>query len=70
MNLKEFFKIFDKFNKYKNKRILVVDDEEFCISSMQAILFSQGIDIEYQCDFCITGKEAIDQVKMAYERNL
>jgi CheY-like chemotaxis protein len=48
------------YAKYKNDRILVVDDEEFCISAMKAVLFSTGIDIEYQVDYCITGKEAIE----------
>lgn len=51
-----------KFDKYKHRRILVVDDEEFNISSMKAILFKVGINLEYQCDFCITGQEAVDQV--------
>jgi hypothetical protein len=34
------------FNKFSQRRILVIDDEEFCISSMKAIMFSLGIDIE------------------------
>jgi CheY-like chemotaxis protein len=43
---------------------MVVDDEEFNISSMKAILFKIGANLEHQCDFCITGQEAIDQVKI------
>jgi len=43
---------------------MVVDDEEFNISSMKAILFKIGANVEYQCDFCITGQEAVDQVKI------
>lgn len=49
---------------------MVVDDEEFNISSMKAILFKIGANMEYQCDFCITGQEAVDQVKMVQELGL
>ena len=48
----------------------MVDDEEFCISSMRAVLYSQGINIEFQVDFCITGKEALNQVKKTYENGM
>ena len=41
------------------KRILVVDDEEFCISSMKAMLQKAGLDIYHQVDFCINGEEAL-----------
>ena len=34
------------FSKYSQRRILVIDDEEFCISSMKAIMFTLGLDIE------------------------
>ena len=34
------------FSEYSQRRILVIDDEEFCISSMKAILFKLGLDIE------------------------
>ena len=48
------------YTKFKNNRIMVVDDEEFCISSMRAILHSQGINVDYQVDYCINGKEAFN----------
>jgi two-component system sensor histidine kinase/response regulator len=41
---------------------MVVDDEEFCIEVMKAMLFRAGIDTEHQVDFCISGKEALDQL--------
>jgi CheY-like chemotaxis protein len=53
---------YHKFCAFKSNRILVVDDEEFCIGSMQAILFSLGFNTKYQIDYCITGQEALDQV--------
>ena len=40
----------------------MVDDEEFCLASQKAILFSLGFDTHYQVDYCITGQEALDQV--------
>ena len=52
------------FNQFRNNRILVVDDEEFCISAMRAVLFSTGIDVDYQVEYCITGKEAIEQLQI------
>ena len=57
---------FDSVSKFRNERVLVVDDEEFCLASMKAILFRAGIDIKLQTDFCITGREALDTIKSAY----
>jgi CheY-like chemotaxis protein len=48
----------------------VVDDEEFCISAMQVILESIGINCHNQVDFCINGLEAVNQVKKVYECGL
>ena len=58
MSLTQAMDTINMFNKYKNNRILVIDDEEFCLSAMRAVLFSQGIDVDFQVEFCITGKEA------------
>ena len=46
---------------------MVVDDEEFCIASMKSMLFSAGIDTDFQVDFCITGKEAVEKLKACIE---
>ena len=46
--MKGMLEMFKKFNKFRNSRILVVDDEEFCISMMEGILAGVGIDVEYQ----------------------
>jgi CheY-like chemotaxis protein len=43
---------------FKN-RILVVDDEEFCLTSTRTILEKLGIDVARQVDFCISGEEAV-----------
>ena len=37
---------------------------------MRVILYSQGINVDYQVDFCIHGKEALEQVKNTYENGL
>jgi len=44
----------------------VVDDEEFCIAAMKAILVKCNIDIQNRCDFCISGRESLEQVKKAF----
>ncbi len=48
----------------------MVDDEEFCISSMKAIMEKAGLDVNYQVDFCITGLEAFDLVKETYTNGM
>jgi len=45
--LKGLIEFESKFRKYKNNRILVLDDEEFCIASMKAIFFTIGVDINF-----------------------
>lgn len=49
---------------------MVVDDEEFCISSMKVMLKKAGLDTENQVDFCINGKEALNKLKEAIEIGL
>ena len=39
--------LYRNFYQHKNNRILVIDDEEFCISAMKALLFKLGIDIQF-----------------------
>ena len=55
--------------KYKRKRIMVVDDEEFCISAMKGLIKRAGIAIDYQVDFLISGEEALSTLKKATEMN-
>jgi len=45
--LKGLIEFENKFRKYKDNRILVLDDEEFCIASMKAIFFTIGVDINF-----------------------
>ena len=48
--------------------MLVVDDEEFCISAMKGMLFKAGLNLEFQVDFCIDGLQALELVKQMYEQ--
>ena len=41
--------------KYGMNRILLVDDEEFCMTTMQALLETLAIDAENLVDTCING---------------
>ena len=45
--------------QYKKNRIMVVDDEEFCITTMLILLNSLDIT-NHWIDFCFNGKEALD----------
>jgi len=54
-----------RLEEFRDNRIMVVDDEEFCIASMKVVLGKAGIDVYSQVDFCITGLEAISQFKNA-----
>jgi CheY-like chemotaxis protein len=57
---------FNKFLQYKHNRILVVDDEEFCLVSLRVMLKNLDVNVEEQVDFCINGKEAVSTIKSAY----
>ena len=46
--------------------MMVVDDEEFCISAIQSLMELLGIDTKNQVDFCLDGQEAIDTLIQNY----
>ena len=49
---------------------MIVDDEEFCLSTISSMLFNLGIDTQSQVDFCINGLEALNTVKSAMKLNM
>jgi len=55
--------------QYKCNRIMVVDDEEFCISAMKILLQSFGINNQ-QIDFCINGQESVDILKKQMQKGM
>ena len=50
----------DKFRALNGKRILLVDDEKFCLKTVKMMLAKAGIDIRHQVDTCIDGQEMLD----------
>jgi CheY-like chemotaxis protein len=54
-----------KFHLLKKDRLMIVDDEEFCITSLLGMLKQTGFPSD-MIDCCITGKEALDQVKLCH----
>jgi CheY-like chemotaxis protein len=58
---------FSSLFAFKHNRILVVDDEEFCLVSMRMMLKNLGLNVIDQIDFCINGREAVTTVKTAYD---
>ena len=57
---------FKQLKEYGQNRILVADDEEFCIASIKGIMMGAGIDVENKVDFCINGQEALTQITTSY----
>lgn len=55
---------------FKRDRILVVDDEEFCLVSVKVMLKNLGFNVSYQVDFCINGLEALQTLKIAYQNQV
>ena len=49
---------------------MLVDDEEFCLSSMNSMLFNLGVDTNKRVDYCISGHEALDRLKEAYKKGV
>jgi CheY-like chemotaxis protein len=62
--------LYSKYREFSNNRILIVDDDEFCHSTMKSTLSTFGVNTEFQCDFCVTGKEAMLQVRQTYEHGM
>ena len=48
-------------------RIMIVDDEEFCLSAFKVMLKKANIDIN-NVDFCIDGFEALNMLKHSYQK--
>ena len=55
---------------WKHCRIMIIDDEEFCISAVKNMLLVLGIDVANQVDFCISGQDAINMLKERYSTGM
>jgi hypothetical protein len=51
----KMFELLCNMLKFRENRIMIVDDEEFCISAMKALFDRLEFDYEKICDFCISG---------------
>ena len=60
--IKLYEKNYKLSRQWKNCRIMVVDEEEFYIAAMKALLEVIGLDSKYIVDFCINGQEAVDMI--------
>ena len=58
----------EKSKEWKEQRVMVVDDEEFCIAAMRGMLNTLGINAMYHVDFCINGQDAYDRFIEAYKK--
>ena len=58
----DVFESLKLYKKYGKKRILLVDDEEFCMTTMIALLQASAIDTDNLVDSCINGQEALDKI--------
>lgn len=56
--------------QYGTKRILLVDDEEFCLTTMSALLSTLSIDCSMVVDTAINGREALDRIIEAYDNGI
>ena len=55
---------------HNKERILVVDDEEFCLTTMKSIMQSSGLDVENKVDFCISGQDAVNTIVESYQMGI
>jgi len=46
--------------RWKHNRILIAEDEEFCIVPLVSMLNRQGINTNHHVDLCINGQELVD----------
>ena len=54
-----------KLQENFSDRILVVDDEEFCLTGIKVILKCIGIDVAKRVDTAMSGVDALEIVKSA-----
>lgn len=62
-------RVYDQLDYFKEnrQRILVVDDESFCLMSLCSLLRSCQVDVEKVVDVAMNGEEAIRSVKTALQ---
>ena len=51
-------------------RILIVDDEQFCLAGLNVIIKQIGIDVANKVDLCLSALEALECLKNANQLGL
>ena len=59
-----------RHKQFERKKILIIDDEEFCLNAMRNNLLFLKIDVDYQVNFCMNGQEALNLIKMANDAGI
>ena len=49
---------------------MIIEDEEFCMAAMLAMLSLNRIDTKHLVDTCINGKEALKKIQESYDKGL
>jgi YesN/AraC family two-component response regulator len=50
---------------FGNKRILIVDDEEFSLSALEVVLKCAKINVKDRVDLAMSGQDALELVKLS-----
>ena len=61
---------FENLKKLGNRRVLVIDDEEFTLSALESILRILKVNVDESVDFAMSGKEALELVKKLQKYDL
>ena len=52
-----------KLRAFSVNRILIIDDEEFCITALKQLLQISGVEVNNLVDCCLSGLKAIQMVE-------
>ena len=56
----------EELMQFSNDRILLADDEPFCLESMKVLLEKAGFDVVNKLDVCISGEEMLSLVSSSF----
>jgi CheY-like chemotaxis protein len=62
--------MYENLLKMGNRRVLVIDDEEFTLSALESILRILKVNVDESVDFAMSGKEALELVKKLQTHNI
>jgi len=60
----------EELMQFSNDRILLADDEPFCLESMKVLLEKAGFDVVNKVDVCISGEEMLSLVSSSFENGI